>query len=188
MIELITIQHKAVANLLSSGKDYYAQFKNVKRKNLITPYKVLMKHYGWCGVPIFCAVPDKRSHFIGANTINAMAIILHIPETDEALIKYQAYYAWSDLIYYMEYPKDLENDGIDMKTVYNNAFRTPVKDTYWQATIPFIKSVWVKDIVDLSIFSDNQLIDFVNGNISLQQLIGFRKEIFNNTNLFGGKI
>lgn len=188
MIELITIQHKAVVSLLSSGKDYYAQFKNVKGKNLIEPYKIMMKHYGWCSVPIFCAVPDKQSHFIGANTINSMAIILHIPETDEDLVKYQSYYDWSDLIYYMEYPEDLGNDGINMKIVYNNALRTSVGDIYWQATLPFIKSAWVKDIIDLSTFSNNQLIDFVDGNISLQQLISFRKETFNNTKLFGGKI
>lgn len=175
MTELITVQHECVGQLLCKAIDYFADFKNVRCPNLIKPYEIMMKHYGWETVPVFCSVPDKLRTRMDVNLYDEeykrkVAIKLIIPDKDENLIRFQSYYDWTDLIYYTERPQDLE-EGCTIDIIHENAFRYPDENNYWQATLPFIKYSWVDKIIKLSDYTEAILSKFTEGELSFGELI-----------------
>lgn len=142
-MKLITIQHASVLNLLKNNNTYYADFLRIldNKSNLVEPYRLIMSHYNYSSVPIFCNVLNRRAEFYGANTENAVIIELDVPDD---LVKIQSYYDWVDVIYFMEFPNELDGMNIDKfaKDVLEGMNVDDDRRAI-QATIPYIKPEWL---------------------------------------------
>lgn len=167
-MELTTVQHINVIKVLKAEGIYRATFDNVA-VNRIIPYKIMMMHYGWEYVPIFCSVPTAPLTRCDVTFNKRVILKLEIPDEDIGLLKYQSYYDWSDLIYYVESPGDIMPPS-DINTIWENAFKPPREGQYWQATLPYLKSSWVIDSINPKFCSERKLGLFTEGKMSFADL------------------
>lgn len=134
-MKIVTIQNKAVLNILLSGNTYIADMSRVP-KNLIEPYKHMQRLYGWNTCPVFAAPVGYRVEFYGCRSDNGVLLCLDVPDE---FIKLQRYYSWSDFIFYLENP----DEDVPDASVIDYNLKEPVKDAALQATLPFIRPEWV---------------------------------------------
>ena len=143
-IKIITIQHKSVLDILKNNKTYYASFEHIDNtENLIEPYKLMMEQYHYTHCPIFGAVLDRYCEFLGANVTNNPVILeLCVPEDR---VKLTSYYDWSDVIFFLKYPKEFKgkDDILTYATDVIAGYNTYREDIAIQATIPYIKPEWL---------------------------------------------
>lgn len=105
-MRVITIQHKKVLEQMVMYGEYRASEKYVS-KNLLKPYRFMQEHFNWQNTPIFMSPVGHYVEMGGAKfDKDSVAIELDIPDY---LCKTQMYYSWSDFIYFMEMPWELEN-------------------------------------------------------------------------------
>lgn len=138
-----TIQNKKVLETLKNNKIHYA--KPVNFSSLSIPYDKMMKHYHWNHTPIFGCAVNRYCDFYGAILEDSVILTLDVPDD---LVKLQVYYDWTDIIYYIENPKEWK----DKYSTYNfnnfikntlDGYRTNDPDAIIQVTMPYIKPEWL---------------------------------------------
>jgi hypothetical protein len=139
-INCITLQHKSVIDTLKKKKIYTADIKRVA-ENLRQPYNLMMQVYNYKNCPIFLSPEGYLVEMYGAQTKNVVAIELEIP-TNELML--QNYYDWSDLIYFMEFPKEVNGNITEF---INGTLKSPriAKNTVCQCTTDRLKPEWLRD-------------------------------------------
>lgn len=146
-MRLITVQHRTVLEQLLNNKRYIADINRVP-ENRVKPYQYMQKFYNWEHCPVFCCLIGTRySSGFGFNLDNAVILELEVPEN---IVKLQYFYDWSDVIYFMEFPKEFP-EVFDTKlnpTIENFAdrvLRCENQGSYdiFQATIPYINPDWL---------------------------------------------
>lgn len=160
-MKIVTIQNKAVLNIINTEGIYKASYSRVS-ENLLAPYKALAKEYNYTSCPIFAGVVGKYCEFYGAKTEHSVALELDIPDEE---VSFQDYYNWVDVIYYMEASKE------EFEETFNTAL-VPNIETYTkmvlndkvepnravQATIPYIKKEWIiNTLSDLTKFEETHV-------------------------------
>lgn len=166
---LVSIQSKAVLDILKNNEIYYA--KKTTNKDLRSPYDRMSKHYKWTSSPIFACVVNRRYDFYGANFDNSIILVLKVPKS---IVKLQVYYDWTDMIYYMKHQTEWELGNLNnFISTTLDGYRTNKRSEPIQATIPYIKKEWLintkiidKDFIDKYIKNSNNKIlskvDFIN--------------------------
>lgn len=150
-MKLVTIQNKIVLKILQDWKPYFA--RPTKRDNLIEPYKLMMKHYGWQDTPIFGCVEGRRAEFYGATFgEDSVALILEVPDDE---VKLQCYYWWTDLIFFTNHPDELGEQTLTLSAHNTMALKgiyTNEPNVVIQATIPYILPKWLVDYKESKYF------------------------------------
>lgn len=104
-MRVITIQHKSVLEQMVKYGEYRASEEYVS-ENLLEPYRFMQKQFHWDSIPIFLSPVGRYVEMGGAKfNEDSVAIELEIPDY---ICKIQLYYSWSDFIYFMEMPWELE--------------------------------------------------------------------------------
>lgn len=142
-MKLITIQDINVFKQLKQNNVYYSDLSRLNNKsNLIKPYKIMMNHYGYLHVPIFCCVIGRYSEFFGAKIEDGIILELDVPKD---IVKLQVYYNWSDIIYFTEYPNEWSGSDINKFIIDTlNGYETDSDKHAIQAVIPYIHPEWLK--------------------------------------------
>ena len=145
----ITVQHIAVLDELNTTGVYHADISRVA-PNLVAPYQKIMQFYQFEHCPIFLSVVGRRAEMYGARTgRDYVALEFEVPDD---IAKYQDYYDWCDLIFWVESPKEFDPENFNAKlnihTVEDYAnfvFRTGTIDTWRavQAVVPELRKEWL---------------------------------------------
>ncbi len=144
-VSLITIQNKAVTFILDKYGIYYSGKEPAD--NLKAPYGRMKAEYGYEHNPIFAGVVGQKCEFMGAKTDGSVLICLEVPAIE---VKFQNYYEWSDLVYFMECPDEWNGD-ISFDEYVKNTLHKPNLGQHnaWQATLSCIKKEWVTGVYDI---------------------------------------
>ena len=154
-MRVITIQSRAVLTQLNKTGKFTVPNEAPISKNLVEPYRFMMKHYGYTNRPIFMCPVGHRVEFGGAKFNDAFIIELEIPDR---FCKIQDYYGWSDFIYFTELPmefdefngcKTVEQFGKYVLDMYKSGFSTNDNIVY-QVTTQFLRKSWVKKIIPVN--------------------------------------
>lgn len=146
-MKLITIQHVEVLKLLQKGEIYCADYCRVS-PNLVMPYKMMQKYYGWETCPVFGGPVGKPAYFYGCKPDNGIALQLNIPDD---IVKIQYFYDWTDVAYFSEFPNEFsETFNLEkyqtLESYAKDVFEGKDLGSYnlFQATIPYIRPEWLE--------------------------------------------
>lgn len=146
-MKVITIQHESVLEQLMNEGIYFNDLLDVS-ENLKEPYKFMAQEYGYKHRPLFACPVGFKCNFYGAKAEDSVGIILDVPEE---FLRFQNYYNWSDLIYFMEIPNEFEQLNTLYTTLweYGHCVLTEYsidslnKNMVTQATLDEFRKEWV---------------------------------------------
>lgn len=146
-MKLITIQHEEVFKLLQNSQVYQADYSRVS-PNLVAPYQMMQKYYGWDTCPVFGGPIGKHAYFRGCKPDGGVALQLNIPDD---IVKIQYFYDWTDIAYFSAFPDEFaETFDLEMyptlESYARDVFECKNLGSYnlFQATIPFIRPEWLE--------------------------------------------
>lgn len=152
-MKVITIQHRQVLHMLQT--EGCVKVKHTGDNHILKAYEFMRREYNWETSPIFLAPIGYRVNLYGAHLEDSVCLVLDIPDE---LIKLQKYYTWTDFIYFLRHPEELQ-ESYDYKSVEelgkHALFDEVNKITdCTQATVEYLSKDWLVGVIrDLSIIN-----------------------------------